>query len=310
MPLIDSPNPCLECGNAFKAPRKQFNHGRKFCCLKCAKRYHGKQLLKNLLVCPECGNEFRGRKKSVKRRNGSVYCSKECRQKHRGILKVCVHCNKEFNSYDDKIYCSRECYNESHAAEMITHNCLTCGKETIRRKALDMRKDCDPDRRRFCSQKCFGVGNRDEDHPSFRGNRKAYRGKTWVPQKQRLRKIFTHCRFCEKFVDGQRRHVDHIVPYRIAKLGHGDPNGDRNLWVLCRNCHAKKTQAERFLFNSGILEFEEVIVSIAKREDIRMQVRDAFKYCGIVKTEGMTKVTLAKTKKRQEESFYLNTLFE
>lgn len=310
--LIDSPNPCLECGKTFKAPRKQFNYGRKFCDIKCAGIYHGKEKLKNLIDCLCCGKTFRGRKRKSGVSRGNIYCSSECRQKHRGITRTCLGCGEKFNTYDKRQgkYCSRECYDKNNSAELITHNCFTCGKEITRLKALDMRRDSDPERRRFCTKKCFGLGNRDADNSSFRGNRKAYRGKTWIPQQQKVRKIFTHCRFCEKFVEGQQRHVDHIVPYRMAKLGKSDPNGDRNLWVLCRKCHSSKTQAERFLFNNGIPAFEDTIVNIAKREDIRLQMRDAFKYCGIVKAEGMTKVTLAKTKNKPKESFYLNTLFD
>lgn len=81
--------------------------------------------------CIECGIEFTRRTDLIKRRNGNVYCSKECSntangRKSRGrILEKmrngkeikCQYCNKEFYVSASRLknnakYCSRKCYTE------------------------------------------------------------------------------------------------------------------------------------------------------------------------------------------------------
>lgn len=53
--------------------------------------------------------------------------------------------------------------------------------------------------------------------------------------------------------------VDHIVPYRIAKVIGADiginPNDLRNLLCMCRSCHMKKTAVETLLLKGDVMGF-------------------------------------------------------
>lgn len=251
---------------------------------------------KSLIPCVGCGKDFAGRIRTDGKQK--KFCSPRCLQEYRKILRNCVQCGCEFTTYDDKKHCSWKCYSLSRPLKLVSYTCPTCGVSFKRDVAQDSRKDKDPNRKRFCSERCAGIGRRGEANPMFRGRRKAYRGTTWLEQKKRIHSMFFRCRFCETEIDGQGRHVDHIVPWRIAKLGKRDPNDDRNLWVLCRGCHAKKTHAEAVLFREGRKQYEIAVMKIAGREDARGQLKDAFEYCGITDVKSMTVVVLRKAKKR------------
>lgn len=296
--LIDSPEPCPECGEYFRAPRKQFNQGRRFCARECFYEWSKNQPGKNMRACLQCQTVFNA-VYDVKDRKSPKWCSVRCKQLYRGIIKVCVGCGSEFNSYDPKRkYCSRRCYREKHPVTMISYVCPVCGKTFERDERQVLRKDKNPDRVLFCGMTCFGLGRRGENHPDFRGGNKAYRGMTWLEQKKRIHAMFPRCRFCECQTEGRGRHVDHIVPWRIAKLGKRDPNDDRNLWVLCRGCHAKKTHAEAILFREGRKQYEAAVLKIAGREDVQYQLWDAFTYCGIAEVKSLTVVVLRKARKQ------------
>jgi len=53
------------------------------------------------------------------------------------------------------------------------------------------------------------------------------------------------CRHCMKMLDGSYE-IDHIIP-----LYKGGGNGYENLMALCRNCHGRKTMADRLNINSN-----------------------------------------------------------
>lgn len=303
MPIIDSPNPCLECGKTFKAPRKQFNHGRKFCDIKCAGIYHGRQKIRNLVNCLCCGKVFRGRTRDQVTSRGNKFCSSQCRQTYKGILKTCPRCDKRFVSYYKYTYCSRECYELENAAKLVHHNCAVCGVDIVRLAALDLRKGTNPSRRRFCSRECQHIGLSGKNHPLYLGVRKANRGGSWNRQRKMMKSKYQHCRFCDGEVAGRTSHVDHIVPFKESRFGGNDPNGEDNLWVLCRSCHRKKTTIERILYSEGKDMYIEKIVELSGIPKVRQELETAFKYCQLPKQFSCLERTFGKGKTGVEFSF-------
>lgn len=238
---------------------------------------------KSVIPCVGCGIMFPGRARSDGKQN--KFCTTRCKQNYRGILKVCVQCGREFTTYYGYKHCSWYCYLKSNPAKTAHHQCSVCGEEIVRSAALDLRKGANPDRPRFCGNKCHGVALSGSGSPMYRGRRKANRGNTWNKQRRKMKLKYKNCRFCEAEVDGKNSHVDHIVPYQISRNGKCDPNGDRNLWVLCRSCHCKKTMAERVLYEDGVEAFKKSVQQIAGKTEVLEQIEKAFTYCKVTERE-------------------------
>jgi hypothetical protein len=98
-------------------------------------------------------------------------------------------------------------------------------------------------------------------HPSRLGHRSADRGPGWSKTAATIRTRDNHqCVGCGELPCKKALPVDHLVPYRIAKVIAAktpglDPNDKRNLATLCEICHTWKTSAERSLHAGDALEF-------------------------------------------------------
>jgi 5-methylcytosine-specific restriction endonuclease McrA len=90
---------------------------------------------------------------------------------------------------------------------------------------------------------------------------------------------YQHCRFCGDAVLGRTSHVDHIVPFKESRFGRNDPNGEDNLWVLCRSCHRKKTTIEMVLYREGRELYIEKLVELSGDLFVRKELEKAFEYC-------------------------------
>lgn len=263
------------------APRKWFNHGRKFCNIKCSQKFNGRKRTTNFVNCMCCGKVFRGRTRDQETSGGNKYCSPECRQKYCGITKTCTECGEKFNNYDkrQRKFCSRACYKKSHRTRVTKLLCHACGKEFERPTAFANRSDRDPRHRYYCSRECQLIGISGTSSLMYLGTRSADRGDTWKKQRKIVAKSRKRCRFCRCFPKGRLKHVDHIIPYRVARKGNSDPNGNQNLWVLCRRCHCRKTQIERVLYQKGVEAYRQEIKKIAGSTPIDKAFDRAVKYC-------------------------------
>lgn len=230
------------------------------------------------IECAHCRNQFAGRIRNDGKQK--KFCSWRCFQLHRGILRECKSCGKEFVTYCGGLYCSRACYEMRSAVQKLSYECLICGRLFHRDRGVDLRSDRDPERPRYCSRKCFFIASTGEQNPRYRGVRKAYRGKTWREQNQKLRSLFSVCKLCGATAEGRAKHVDHIVPFVVTRGSVVDSNGDPNLWVLCRRCHCRKTHLEYILLTVGVEAFIKSLTETWKGDEVRAAITKAFAYFG------------------------------
>lgn len=147
--------------------------------------------------CNECATTFN--QKIV----GQKFCSERCRgrynKKHKGRIRECIYCHKEFNSYKDKKSCSAECKKEHELSVRIkkqeeketqrkekevtklinslhnilakTKTCTHCKKEYILRKNVSGHK--------YCSDECKDKGYRNRNRLYRKWNR-IYKDARWT----------------------------------------------------------------------------------------------------------------------------------
>jgi hypothetical protein len=99
----------------------------------------------------KCGCVFEVTK-SVIKKGGGKYCSKECTS--RQVARICEFCGQEFYTFQSEVsrgggkYCSKECGHQSKK-NPVERICLYCGEKFFVTKSVV--KD---GRGKYCSQKC------------------------------------------------------------------------------------------------------------------------------------------------------------
>lgn len=280
--VVDSV-PCEFCGKIIFRTRRQATRGKKFCDKMCSNRLHNKSKIKNFCNCLNCGKEFL----AFTKKNGhrKRYCSPKCKSEHKRTLLECEFCGGKFRAYGrdkEKRYCSWECRKAANPVPQAELVCINCKKDFRRDVAQAFRSDKNPLRDVFCSKDCAWEYNRGENNVLYLGNRKADRGPTWKEQRKKALDVSREiCCFCGEAVSGREACVDHIVPFRLFKElpdGKNLANDLTNLWVLCRSCHSKKTQAEvRILYSLGFEKFAHHVKGISAR-DVEADMRRAHDY--------------------------------
>jgi hypothetical protein len=203
-----------------------------------------------LLICKQCGNEFKSEHK------GKKYCTMKCygdAQKgnpaypnivnKRGIkprkrtISVCIVCGKSFEhkSYRKAKYCSKLCWSHRNPKEMI--ECLYCGKEYWTYDKT----------RKYCSKKCS-----DKHHGELSSgvNSHLWRGgKTSLNKLERSRakynewrnKVFQRDRYtcCKCGITGGHGKAVFLNAHHIKSFSeHPESRYDiSNGITLCKNCH-------------------------------------------------------------------------
>lgn len=226
-------NVCPECGKELKN-----QHGMR---IHYANAHDGH--LYTTQECEWCGDEFRKRPGADR-----VFCSHECRGNRRSaeglsarsrqVTLTCEGCDEEFqtaksNAEAGKKYCSMECY--ATDSKIHTRECEWCGDEYR-----------GYDRRRFCSQDCYGewMGEEisPEDHPRWKGGY-SQPPTGWVKLRRKcLEKFDYRCQGCGIHEDENRKRHDvglavhHIQP-RLSFEEPADADTVDNLVPLCRDCH-------------------------------------------------------------------------
>lgn len=161
---------CKCCGKQFEVkPSQSRVRKAEYCSVqcrnKCIKKGSGHKYKHLILICQECGKEFRTGYDNQK------FCSRECTinnipkrekwgQERNRIKCICQICGKEFEiSQHDKNnikYCSRECSDKSKTIESFSRivdvKCKQCGKEF---QLPNNGKGGDGELRLYCSRECF-----------------------------------------------------------------------------------------------------------------------------------------------------------
>jgi len=65
------------------------------------------------------------------------------------------------------------------------------------------------------------------------------RQQDWIDFSKKIRSKTKNCQKCGNKISLINSEVDHKIPYKISK-----DNRLNNLWVLCKDCHSKKTYHE------------------------------------------------------------------
>lgn len=247
---------CKTCGSTYESRDLR---GAGYCSPKC---FYAQGTKYKSRICRHCGGKFGNR-------NALLYCSRKCFESH--ILKrktiACVVCGTYFERGRPCLStktCSSKCMGEYSRKPTVTVKCVGCGVEFSHRPMGNREQ-------KYCTFACSAKHRVGENHHSFRGNRRGYRGANWPRQAGLARDRDSNtCVGCGSSQD-KKASVDHIVPFRVAKSYNDsrDPNDLINLACLCRSCHAKKTGAERALLNgdiSGFLIATKVIIPLERIE--------------------------------------------
>lgn len=255
------------CGHCGKIVTRLSSNGGGYCSTACF--YATKQKYKERICCI-CSRSFSNK-------NSVLYCSKECfRIKSiRARTRFCNHCGKEFLASRPAViakFCTHKCYAQASRKPHVIYTCKNCKKEF----------DYQPTGGRpriYCCWKCSVSYRRGVGHPSFLGNRRAYRGPTWIRQaalaRERDNNLCTSC----GIIPSQKISVDHIIPFRIVITfcEDRDPNDLVNLTCLCRSCHRRKTTGEIKLLRGDIEGFLKEVIPFISKE----RMSSALKFWGM-----------------------------
>lgn len=128
-------NLCINCGK----PKPK--HNVAFCSKKCYLENNKKQLLN--ITCFHCGKKFKIKYKSRK------YCSWECLQAHRELMKqkiteykqkqkvpkLCLWCKKSFIPKNPlNVYCEAECRNKYNRVTQYIYEMFVFDKEKMQKE--------------------------------------------------------------------------------------------------------------------------------------------------------------------------------
>lgn len=117
---------CNNCGKETIGKKNS-----RYCSRECHTAYMRAKRSKRVveeLECPCCKNKYLRAHKSQK------YCSNECRNKSRKVVRfnrACRKCGKVFPIKRGQLYCSVECKPKLVRKDTISLSCITCGNSFI-----------------------------------------------------------------------------------------------------------------------------------------------------------------------------------
>lgn len=189
-----------------------------------------------IMPCDHCGKPVSVPAYKM-RKEKPHYCSIVCRVlgRQKRVTKTCLECNRPFSipTYrsESALYCSRECKHR-HKSEL--RPCAQCGKIISCKRA----KSSQP--RVFCSRACQhayqSIHCRRENHPLWKNAHPRDMGTNWVSMRSAvLKRDYRTCQHC-----GATSHLDvhHLIPARHFRTPE-ESNALNNLVTLCDSCHAK-----------------------------------------------------------------------
>lgn len=202
---------CPVCGEVFSAMAAN-GHVRRYCSDRCAQKAWWAQG-KHVLVCAQCGQEFRAGRKSQK------YCSHACayaaRRTVTGQQRTCEFCGKPFvTRRRGQKLCSTEC--EKKRRQRRPRICKNCGIEFVPKRA---------DAVTFCSRDC-----------AFDYRAKLAEERRRLLEEERRKQRIKTCKHCGKEFEGvaQQVYCSAECRYRASYV----PARERNEFVAkqCKHC--------------------------------------------------------------------------
>lgn len=253
-----------------KICNKILHRGKTYCSYQCHAKARDK---KKKMLCKYCNKLIIVKNKDTNKKIGN-YCSRDCYFKHKRTddykLRIeekegiCNVCNKKYKKkpFDGRSKQCKECrydikkqkdieyrkkYNERLKKQKIKayltgqkYKCKYCKGIFERARYLDMQ---------YCSIKCFGLHQRIKrkscGNPAYR-NGFSYKGnKNYTNEHsnacRKYRNSFVNkygYKFCEKCNTNQSlRFETHHIIFASEKPKHEELHNDRNLILLCIQCH-------------------------------------------------------------------------
>jgi len=257
---------CQQCGKEFDSQRSNVLSGRtKYCSRECSAEGRKRRVTK---YCQECGLSF----EVVVSHSNQKYCSTECAYavKSRAFRKesvpwykggpvevVCHTCGKIFEvniaRKETAKYCSRECHNLSQRGVSNSiptmKDCEICGSSF---RVIPSRYHLV----KYCSMSCYGkarsLNYSGKNCPAWRGGvteemRLLRGGSDYVEWRDAVyRRDYWTCQCCGEKPKSIVAH--HIFPFADF------PDLRYEVWngiTLCRSCHAKEHQEQRYAAQYG-----------------------------------------------------------
>jgi hypothetical protein len=228
---------CKVCGKEFWVQQNQIKNGfGLLCSVNCFNKHQTKSVLK---TCKYCGKRFRVRLSAIKMGKG-YYCSPKCQYEQAIVKMTCKYCGKEFNVRRCDLkdgpcnYCSNKCSWLAKEVPKIKIKCHTC-------KKVMWIFPCEKGRKRYCSTRCFHVGETGKGSVLWLGGLsfKPYSTSfnNYLKTQIRERDRYT-CQECGKKQRRIKLHIHHINYIK-------DDCSPRNLISLCRSCHLHTIHGQR-----------------------------------------------------------------
>jgi len=207
----------------------------------------GRPFLGKIKYCVRCSKEMRVCLSAISRGKGK-YCSRECENEGKKVLKVC-DCGKNFFTHQSLIdqgkgkHCSRKCYelskcgkpswNRGKSASWAIGNTYRLGKSNP-----NPHKMFGEDNPRW--EGGITVGEMRKDYFRFKNNERRVRRHLLTPhtltQWQMLKVIYDYtCLACGRKEPEILLTRDHIAPLSL-----GGSDDISNIQPLCRSCNCKK----------------------------------------------------------------------
>lgn len=195
---------CLQCGKELKRNQK------KFCSSSCSAKYNNGKLT------DEC-------KKKISESLKKYHSEKENIKTEK---RFCIICGNTLKKNQRK-YCSKKC-REKNYNKTFRKQCLYCNETFIGNT-----------NRKFCSNKCCNAWKEEKYIKEWKNEERKISGNATIPSIIRnylLKKCEYQCQECS--FEGYNK----ITGNSILQIHHinGDSadNSEKNLQVLCPNCHA------------------------------------------------------------------------
>jgi len=210
-------------------------------------------------TCKACGQTLK--------RGAKKFCSYRCYSrapKEFSAVRSCKKCFTQFRIiHAHQTFCDacRQVRLHSPAKRLNCRAYVTCKNCGIKFSRLTRR--IRNEQNSFCSPRCVAQWQKGKRHPSWSGGfgRTRITAETWRAKARAIRKRDNHaCQVCggTRNPGYQQLPVDHIVPYRIARIWAPTHEDDEeNLLTLCQVHHGIKLKAEKRLDRGDRLGWEE-----------------------------------------------------
>jgi len=187
---------CRNCGREFQVAPSRLKHGRGLdCSLECSYASRARQAsTKVQKQCERCGKVFEVVPSKADR---SRYCSREC--KNPPAVSMCLHCGQTFRHHpsDGGMFCSKGCADASEYKAQLSKT--NAGRQWANPDTRQRLMDGIATRSESEDWRSAPHFQKGEDHPRYKGNKRARQGASQYKYKKWRRDVFRRDNYtCQK----------------------------------------------------------------------------------------------------------------